>query len=886
MDATRDRVALVVDDDPDVSFACTLHLEAAGFRVRQAGTGQQAVDEASADPPSVILLDYMLPDFDGLEVLRRLGQGKRTADVPVVMLTARTDEGDQRAAWEAGVTDFLTKPFDGGRLVAAVTGAATGTAPEATRRRRDALARLQDVGRERDEVLAAILDSAQDAVILATTKGEITYWNKGAEDLLGWHADEAIGSKVDMLTVPGAEDEIRRVLAKVEAGERPASFETTRLHRDGHRLIVSVTVSPVFGPDGHLFGVSAIVRDGGPRRLRESWFRGLVEAAPDAMVIVDGDGRIELVNRQTERLFGYPRDALVGSPVEMLVPERFRGRHPQFRRAYTDRPRTREMGAGLELFALRADGTEFPVEISLSPLESEHGTSYAATLRDVTDRRSAEAKFRGLLEAAPDAIVGVDKSGTIVLVNRQTERLFGYPREELLGQQVELLVPESLRRDHPAYRQQYFAEPRTRTMGAGLDLVARRKDGTEFPAEISLSSIQTEDGLLVSAAIRDVTERKHAEARFRGLVEAAPDAMVIVNADGRIQLVNQQTLRMFGYERGDLVDQPVEVLVPQRFRDQHPRHRRAYAQTPRFRPMGQGLELAGLRKDGSEFPVEISLSPLDTDQGVTISASIRDVSKRKQAEDAQTLAFEREREATARLREVDRLRSDFLSTVSHELRTPLTSINAFAEWLVNSWESTPDDRKRDIVNRILHAGGRLDELIQDLLDFSRLERGQVQVDVGPQTLAPLVQETISHASASLQGHPLDVEIGTEILVLADASALRRVLGNLLTNASKFSPDGAPIHVVAEMGPDEVVLTVRDEGMGIPLAEQDKVFDRFYRVPATAAHYPGTGIGLAIVKQFTEAQGGRVMVSSPPGEGSAFSVYLPRPRAGTTTQDGP
>jgi PAS domain S-box-containing protein len=211
-------------------------------------------------------------------------------------------------------------------------------------------------------------------------------------------------------------------------------------------------------------------------------------------------------------------------------------------------------------------------------------------------------------------MVVIDTAGSIVLVNAQTERLFGYGREELLGRAVELLVPEDRHADHRRHRAGYLGEPHVRAMGSGLDLRARRKDGSEFPVEISLSPLETDEGTFVLAAVRDVTDKRRQERMFRGLLEAAPDAMVIVDERGSIVLVNAQVEAQFGYARSELVGQPVEVLVPAAYGDVHHAFREGYVRGPRARPMGSGLDLRARRKDGSEFPVEISLAPLETEQ--------------------------------------------------------------------------------------------------------------------------------------------------------------------------------------------------------------------------------------------------------------------------------
>src|SRR5436309_10626724 len=622
----------------------------------------------------------------------------------------------------------------------------------------------------------------------------------------------------------------------------------------------------------------------------DRWFRDLLDSAPDAIVGVDREGRIVLVNAQTKKLFGYRRDELLNQPVELLLPERVRDAHRRHRAGYVSDPRTRPMGVGLDLAGRRKDGSEFPAEISLSPFQTDDGLIITSIIRDVSDRKSADERFRGLMESAPDAMVIVDHEGRIVLVNGQLEQLFGYGRDELLGRPVEILVPERYRRVHPEHRGGYFTDPRARPMGAGLELHALRKDGSEFPAEISLSPMHTKQGVLVTAAIRDATDRRKVEAKFRGLLEAAPDAMVIVERSGRIVLVNSQTERLFGYRRDQLLGQPVEMLVPERFRARHPEHRFAYFEEPRPRPMGSGLQLYGLRRDGSEFPVEISLSPLETEEGILVTSAIRDVSERQALvrerearAEAEKLAgesarrYEAAQEARANAEAANCAKDEFLSVLSHELRTPLTPILAWTRMLRRG--GVPPNgvgRALEAIERNTKSQARL---VEDLLDISRIISGKLHLDRRPVELAEVIEAAVEAVRPSADARQVVLQVFTDPragLVLGDPQRLEQVVWNLLTNAIKFSSSGARVELGLVAAGSHVEMTVADAGQGIHPAFLPHLFERFRQAnSSTTRVHGGLGLGLAIVRTLVELHGGTVAAASHgEGRGARFTVKLP------------
>ena len=603
--------------------------------------------------------------------------------------------------------------------------------------------------------------------------------------------------------------------------------------------------------------------------------RLLLQHNPDALLAISENGKILHWNDAAEAIFGYSCDEALGRLLNDLIV-------PPDRRDEERRIREDALRHGLAVYESvrrRKDGLLLHVSVTTKAIRDAGGNleCFLSTKKDVThlkvlrDAKLVESKFRDLLESTPDAIVMVNVTGRVVLINSQAENVFGYRRAEMMGQPVEMLLPQRFHAAHHGHRGQFFAQPRTRTMGAGLELYGLRKNGEEFPVEISLSTLSTEEGPMVMSAVRDLTDRKKAEQKFRSLLESAPDAMVIIGHDGKIELVNSQTEKLFGYQREELLGQLVEILVPERFHAKHPGHRTSFFARPRARSMGVGLELNARRRDGTEFPVEISLSPLDTSEGLFVSSAIRDVTDRKHFENAL-------RQKNVELANANQAKDNFLANMSHELRTPLNAIIGFAGTLLMRLPGplTSDQEKQ---LKTLQASARhLLALINDLLDVARIEAGKIELHLELVDCRSVIQEVVAALSPEAIRKELEFQAilpAIDLVVRTDRRALSQIVLNLANNALKCTDRGSVCIEVSRCSLNRrksVEISIRDTGKGIRPEDQPRLFEPFTQVDISKTKIrEGTGLGLYLSRKLAELLGGQITFQSEYGKGSTFTL---------------
>jgi len=611
--------------------------------------------------------------------------------------------------------------------------------------------------------LAAIVSSSDDAIVSKTLDGTITSWNAGATNILGYEADEMIGQPITRIIPPELHEEEKQILARLHRGERIQHYETIRLAKDGCRVDISLTVSPLFNQSGKVVGASKVARDITERKLAEQ------------------------------------------------------------------------------------------------------------ALRETT------ARLRTLTETAVDGVILIDARGVVLMFNPACEKLFGYSAEAVIGENVKMLMPQPYRHEHDRYITNYRDTRDPKIIGSGREVIGLRKDGSTFPMDLSVGEARQDGESIFVGIIRDITERKLAEqalretaARLRTLTETAVDGAILIDARGVVLIFNPACEKLFGYSADEVIGENVKMLMPQPYRHEHDRYITNYRDTRDPKIIGSGREVVGLRKDGSTFPMDLSVGEARQDGESIFVGIIRDLTSRKRTE----AELEQARAELARIARVTTL-GELTAAIAHEVNQPLTGLvssgNACLRWLAGDVPNLM--AARESVERMISAGSRAGEVIRRiraLVGKAPPLRDRLNINDAITEVIALIRGEIQRNRISLR-----TKLSTDVpLVLGDRIQLQQVILNLILNAveamSDVSPQPRELSVSsAKDGSNGALVSVRDSGTGLDGTVLDRLFEAFY---TTKAH--GMGIGLAVSRTIVQAHGGRLWATPNVPQGAIFQFTLP------------
>jgi PAS domain S-box-containing protein len=745
--------------------------------------------------------------------------------------------------------------------------------------------KTEEVLHQNEEVLRSLLDGLPNLAWMIQPDGTVLAMNQRQADLFKRPMRELIGQNIFDLMAEDNDDTLPHRKALIEQVCVSGEQTTIELERNGR--YVQSTLTPLKNFQGEVVTVvisnheiTELKRTEAALRQSEQALLGLLDGMPSYALMMRPDGTILALNQRMAAIFQRERDELIGQNYFDLSPDievedELKARFARAIRSKTQQTEEFEFG-----------GIQF--ESRMTPI-IDNGEVFALVTSsyDITHLKQTEIAlrkskeyFRSVWDAAAEGILLTNSDGEITLVNKQIESQFGYSREELIGQSVDILLPEANRGIHVQHRQAYIAEPDVRPMGIGRDLAGRRKDGSVFPVEVSLSYIENDGELLLMALVVDITARKQAEAalrkseeQFRSVLESAAEGILVTDRGGDIILVNREIERQFGYAREELVGSPVDILLPETQRQIHLRHRKRYMTHPDVRSMGVGRELMGRRKDGSVFPVEVSLSYTQSDE-LLVMAFVVDISERKQIE-RERLDHEKLQLEVKKERELIELRQRFMSMISHEFRTPLTAIASSCEILDHYYDRLTNEQRIERVRGLNSYVHIMVSLLDDILMLNKIQAGMVELQPEPLELDKVCRRVFDTAVTIDRERHQMVFSAQQVprIIQADRRVLEHILSNLLSNAIKYSPPGTQIDFQLSSDEDRLRFVVKDEGRGIPEEEQKRLFQPFHRA-RNAQDVSGTGLGLAIVKSNVELYGGSIRFQSAEGKGTTFWVELP------------
>lgn len=494
--------------------------------------------------------------------------------------------------------------------------------------------------------------------------------------------------------------------------------------------------------------------------------------------------------------------------------------------------------------------------------------------------KDTELTFQLMAASFPNALILVNNLGRITFSNNFAERLFKYTKNELIGKTLETLLPYQPKGEH-ALTPSYFNNPIHFKMGEKNELNAVKKDGTEFPVEVELNPIVTADGTMVSIAIIDAREK--IDRQFRLIIESVPNAIILVNSAGKIVMINKQTEKQFGYNPKELIGERLELLMPERYRNNHPQHLNTFFTHPKTVILGKERYFSAMRKDGSEFPVEIGLNPIETAGDTLTLASIIDRTQQHNYEDIIKINAKKIEDknkelelSEQKLRELNATKDRLFSIIGHDLRGPIGGVKRLIELLVSNFDLTDTESLSQTLQVILKTANTTYDLLENLLLWARSQQNKIVFDPSNCNLYEIIEDNICLLQELANYKQINIinNVPQNLTVYAGVNMLTTVIRNLISNAIKFTPNHKSIDISVSKNENCWIVSVKDEGIGISPENIEKIFNTNENFTTFGTgNEKGSGMGLVLCKEFVEKHGGRIWAESDLGKGSDFKFTL-------------
>lgn len=486
------------------------------------------------------------------------------------------------------------------------------------------------------------------------------------------------------------------------------------------------------------------------------------------------------------------------------------------------------------------------------------------------------SRTKAIVDTIVDGVITISDHGLIETVNPAAENIFGYSKEELIGQNVSMLMPAPYQHEHDGYLRNYLNTGNKKIIGIGREVTGRRSDGSTFPLELAISEMEVNGQRMFTGIVRDISQRKDTEeklrellARTKAILDTIVDGVITISDRGLIETVNPAAEKIFGYKLDELAGKNVSMLMPNPYRAEHDQYLNNYLSTGEKKIIGIGREVTGLRKNGSTFPLELAISEMEVNGLRMFTGIVRDISERKETEDQLRSAMRRVHE--------QQIKDEFIATVSHELRTPLTSIKASLELIIGGAIDKKSSQADMLINIAHKNSDRLLLLINDILDISKIESEKMQFNRQDIRVKPFLETAIFDNQAYAKKHQVKFvlkQCPDSLYINVDPDRLMQVMSNLMSNAAKFSHHDSIVEISADNINGSVRIAVCDKGRGIPKDFQNRVFDKFTQADTSdKREINGTGLGLHISKAIVEQHDGTLSFVSTPGKGSEFYIDL-------------